>query len=161
LKIRRAQVERKGGKMPTIPDSDELFPTAPEGFERRPNRVPLALLGVAVLAALFAVGFTMFTRSVVYYQTPTEVLAKQGEHVRLAGAVVDGSISVDAATGTVTFEVSDADTIVPIVYHGSAPDTLQDEGEAVVEGALGPDGVFVADTLFAKCPSKFVAKASG
>jgi len=154
-------MERNGGEMPTIPDSDELFPNAPEGFERRPNRVPLALLGVAVLAALFAVGFTMFTRSVVYYQTPTEVLAKPGEHVRLAGAVVDGSIAVDTSTGTVTFEVSDADTVVPIVYHGSAPDTLQDEGEAVVEGALGSDGVFLADTLFAKCPSKFVAKASG
>jgi len=154
-------VDRKSGETPTIPDSDELFPTTPEGFERRPNRVPLALLGVAVLAAMFAVGFTMFTRSVVYYQTPTEVLSKQGEHVRLAGAVVDGSIAVDTATGTVTFSVSDATTEVPIVYHGSAPDTLRDEGEAVVEGALGPDGVFVADTLFAKCPSKFVAKTSG
>ncbi|HLA92738.1 MAG TPA: cytochrome c maturation protein CcmE, partial [Actinomycetota bacterium] len=77
---------------------------------------------------------------------------------RLAGPVVDGSIGVDTATGTVTFEVSDADTVIPIVYQGPAPDTLQDEGEAVVEGALGPDGVFVADTLFAKCPSKFVAK---
>ena len=146
--------------MPTIPDSDELF-QAPEGFERRPNRVPLALLGIAVLAALFAVGFTMFTRSVVYYKTPTEVLAHPGEHVRLSGAVVDGSISVDTSSGTVTFEVSDATTTVPIVYHGSPPDTLKDEGEAVVEGALGPDGVFVADTLFAKCPSKFQAKASG
>jgi len=153
-------MDRNGGPTPTIPDSDELFPNAPEGFERRPNRVPLAFLGIAVLAALSAVGFTMFTRSVVYYQTPTEVMDEPGEQVRLAGAVVDGSIVVDTATGTVTFAVSDDQTTVPIVFHGSAPDTLQDEGEAVVEGALGPDGVFVADTLFAKCPSKFVAKGA-
>jgi len=88
---------------------------------------------------------------------PVGVVNKTGA----AGAVVDGSINVDTATGTVTFSVADAQTEVPIVYHGSAPDTLRDEGEAVVEGALGPDGVFVADTLFAKCPSKFVAKTSG
>jgi len=144
----------------SIPDSDELFPTVPEGFERRPNRVPIAILGVGVLAALFAVGYTMFTRSVVYYQTPTEVLSMQGEEVRLAGAVVDGSIAVDATTGTVTFAVADDRTTIPIVYHGAAPDTLRDEGEAVVEGALGSDGVFQADTLIAKCPSKFQAKTT-
>lgn len=153
-------MDRKDGPTPTIPDSDELFPTAPEGFERRPNRVPLALLGVAVIAALFAVGYTMFTRSVVYYQTPTEVLSMQGEEVRLSGAVVDGSIGVDASTGTVTFEVADDQTTIPVEYHGTAPDTLRDEGEAVVEGTLGSDGVFQADVLIAKCPSKFVAKTS-
>jgi len=147
--------------MPGIADSDEMgFPEtdAPEGFERRPSRLPLVLLGVAVFAALFAVGYTMFTRSVVYYHTATEVLDMTGEHVRLSGDVVDGSISIDAAQGTVAFEVSDGTTTVPILYEGPAPDTLKDEGEAVVEGALGQDGVFHADTLFAKCPSKFEAK---
>jgi len=147
--------------MPGIADSDEMgFPEtdAPEGFERRPSRLPLVLLGVAVFAALFAVGYTMFTRSVVYYHTATEVLDMTGEHVRLSGDVVDGSISIDAAQGTVAFEVSDGTTTVPILYEGPAPDTLKDEGEAVVEGALGQDGVFHADTLLAKCPSKFEAK---
>jgi len=148
--------------MTGIPDNDELDlrdTDAPDGFERRPSRIPLLLLGVAMLAALVAVGYTMFTRSVVYYNTPTEVLTKPGEHVRLSGQVVDGSISMDAASGTIAFQVSDDTTTVPIVYEGPMPDTLRDEGEAVVEGSLGPDGVFHADTLFAKCPSKFEAKS--
>lgn len=147
--------------MTGIPDNDELGlldDDMPDGFERRPSRIPLLLLGVAVLAALFAVGYTMFTRSVVYYNTPSEVLAKPGEHVRLSGQVVDGSISMDAAAGTITFQVSDDSTTLPIVYEGPMPDTLRDEAEAVVEGSLGTDGVFHADTLFAKCPSKFEAK---
>jgi cytochrome c-type biogenesis protein CcmE len=147
--------------MPGITDSDGwgfAETEAPEGYERRPSRVPIVLLGVAVFAALFAVGYTMFTRSVVYYHTATEVLDMPGEHVRLSGEVVDGTIAIDAAAGTVAFEVSDGTTTVPIVYDGPAPDTLRDEGEAVVEGSLGQDGVFHADTLFAKCPSKFEAK---
>ena len=32
--------------------------------------------------------------------------------------------------------------------------------DAVVEGRLGADAVFVADNVLAKCPSKFEAKAA-
>lgn len=138
----------------------EGFPELDEGFVRRPNRLPLLLLGIAVVGTLVAVGYTMFTRSVVYYHTPTEVLRMPGEHVRLSGQVVDGSITSDPGAGTVSFAVSDGTSTVPVVYRGPMPDTLRDEAEAVVEGALGPDGVFHADVLFAKCPSKFEAKVS-
>jgi cytochrome c-type biogenesis protein CcmE len=147
--------------MPRIAENDEYgFPEmdAPEGFERKPSRLPLVLLGLAVFAALFAVGYTMFTHSVVYYHTPTEVLKMAGEHVRLSGDVVDGSIQVEG--GTVSFSVSDGTSTVPIEYEGPRPDTLKDEGEAVVEGAMGADGVFHAEQLFAKCPSKFQAKTT-
>jgi cytochrome c-type biogenesis protein CcmE len=147
--------------MPRIADRDELeFPEfdTPEGYERRPSRLPLVLLGVAVFAALFAVGYTMFTRSVVYYHTPAEVLKMPGENVRVSGQVVDGSIATDATTGTVSFQIGDDTATLQIVYEGAAPDTLKDEAEAVVEGSMGTDGVFHADTLFAKCPSKFEAK---
>ena len=149
--------------MPRIADNDEYgFPEidTPEGFERRPSRLPLVLLGLAVFAALFAVGYTMFTRSVVYYHTATEVLEMPSEHVRLSGEVVDGTIQPDATAGTVAFSVSDGTSTVPILYEGPMPDTLRDEGEAVVEGQMGADGVFHADTLFAKCPSKFEAKTT-
>lgn len=138
----------------------EGFPELDEGFVRRPNRLPLLLLGIAVVGTIVAVGYTMFTRSVVYYRTPTEVLRMPGEHVRLSGQVVDGSITSDPGAGTVSFAVSDGTSTVPVVYRGPMPDTLRDEAEAVVEGALGPDGVFRADVLFAKCPSKFEAKVS-
>ncbi len=130
----------------------------PEGFERKKSRVPIVLLGVIALGALLALGFTMFGKSVAYYYTPTEVLAQEGEEVRLSGTVVDGSITTDAAAGTVSFEVTDGTTVVPVVFTGPPPDTLQDGGEAVAEGVLDAQGAFRADTLFAKCPSKFETK---
>ncbi len=143
--------------MTAIADTDgppEL--EAPEGFVRRPSRLPIVLLGLAVLGALAAVGYTMFTRSIVYYHTPTEVQAMPGERVRVSGQVVDGTI--ESSAGTVRFAITDGTTTVPVVYRGPRPDTLRDEAEAVVEGELGPDGVFRADVLFAKCPSKFEAR---
>ena len=132
----------------------------PEGFERKPNRIPVVLLGITVLGAFIAIGVTMFTKSVTYYRTATEVMASPGEHVRISGTVVPGTIQTDVAAGTVTFDVTDDTTVVTVVFTGPTPATLQDDGEAVAEGALGTDGVFHADTLFAKCPSKFEAKTA-
>jgi cytochrome c-type biogenesis protein CcmE len=120
--------------------------------------MPLLLLAVVVLGVFFAVGYTMFTRSVVYYKTPTEVLAIPGQHVRVSGTVVPGSIVTDVGAGTVTFAVTDDTSTVTVLFRGAAPDTLKDDGDAVAEGSLGSDGVFHADKLFAKCPSKFQAK---
>lgn len=138
----------------------KLAQEVPPGFERRPRRLPLLLLGLVVFGAFFAVAFTMFTRSVVYYRTPTEVVAAPSEHVRISGTVVPGSIVTSVTEGTVSFTVTDEVTTVPILFEGPAPDTLKDNSEAVAEGILEPDGVFHADELFARCPSKFEAKTS-
>jgi cytochrome c-type biogenesis protein CcmE len=137
----------------------EPLSPAPAGFERRPRRLPLLLLGLVALGIFGTLGFTMFARSVTYYRTPTEVLAQPGERVRISGTVVDGSIRTDTAAGVVTFEVADDASTVTVVYTGPKPDTLRDGGQAVAEGALGQDRLFHADTLFAKCPSKFEAKS--
>lgn len=126
-------------------------------LERRPSRMPLVLLGVVILLILGSLAYTMFARSVVYYRTATEVLASPGEQVRLSGDVVDGSIDIDPTTGTVRFAVTDGRSEVPVLFEGAAPDTLRNEAKTVAEGALGKDGVFRAETLFARCPSKFSA----
>ena len=127
----------------------------PDGFERRRNRLPLVLAGIVVVAAFGGLSYTMFTRSVVYYRTPTEVVRAPGVHVRLSGTVVDGSIRTDITAGTVAFDVTDGRTMVPVMFHGAAPGALRSGGNAVAEGALGDDGTFLAERLFARCPSKF------
>jgi cytochrome c-type biogenesis protein CcmE len=135
--------------------------SVPEGFERRPSRAPVLLLALIVLGAFLAIGYTMFTRSVVYYKTPTEVQAMPGQHVRVSGRVVGGSIVRNVEADVVTFALTDGRSTVPVRFEGPAPDTLKDGADAVAEGSLGPDGTFHADKLFAKCPSKFQSKAGG
>lgn len=131
---------------------------APGELERRPSRMPFVFLGVVVVLILGSLGYTMFSRSVVYYRTPTEVLAAPGEHVRLSGRVVEGSVDIDTAAGVVTFVVADRASHVTVRYEGAAPDTLEGGANAVAEGELGPGGTFRAQTLFARCPSKFSAR---
>jgi cytochrome c-type biogenesis protein CcmE len=133
----------------------------PDGFERGRSRLPLVLAGILAFSMFAGLGFTMLSRSVVYYRTPTEAMRAPGMHVRLSGTVVNGSISNDVAAGTVAFEVTDGRTTVPVLFKGVAPDALRDGGEAVAEGALGSDGLFMAQRLFARCPSKFQTATPG
>jgi len=128
------------------------------GLVRRRRRTPLVVLGLIAAAILSATLFGVFRRSVVYYMTPTEVTASPGQRVRVSGTVVAGSISFLPAEGKVSFSLADERSTVRVEYEGAAPDTLKDGAEAVAEGTLSPEGVFRADKLFAKCPSKFEGK---
>ena len=52
--------------------------------------------------------------------------------------------------------VYDGSGKVPVYYRGGpVPDIFGDEVQVVVEGKYNADGTFVANTLLAKCPSKF------
>ena len=42
-----------------------------------------------------------------------------------------------------------------MVYAGIVPDTFRDEADVVLEGEVGSNGLFRAETLLAKCPSKY------
>jgi cytochrome c-type biogenesis protein CcmE len=46
-------------------------------------------------------------------------------------------------------------TRLTIVYNGPKPDLLRDEAQAIVTGHLGEDGLFHADELLLKCPTKY------
>ncbi|HLF41636.1 MAG TPA: cytochrome c maturation protein CcmE [Acidimicrobiia bacterium] len=127
-------------------------------MEAKRSRRPLVLLGLVALGMIGALAASVFSRSVTYYLTPTEVISHQGGQIRVSGTVVDDSIRFDAARGVVSFQVTDGETTIAVEHAGPAPDTLKDGAEAVAEGDLRPDGVFQSVKLFAKCPSKFDTK---
>ncbi|MGB2911085.1 MAG: cytochrome c maturation protein CcmE, partial [Anaerolineales bacterium] len=42
-----------------------------------------------------------------------------------------------------------------VVYNGPKPDLLRHEAQAIMTGQLGEDGIFYADELLLKCPTKY------
>ena len=101
----------------------------------------------------------------VYFVTPSELAEKvkadpsiHDVGVRMGARVVSGSITRDVASQTITFEVTDNQHTYPVVYHGIAPDTFDDDVDVVVEGRLLSDGTFRATTLLAKCGSRYEAQ---
>jgi cytochrome c-type biogenesis protein CcmE len=50
-----------------------------------------------------------------------------------------------------------------VVYRGTEPlpDTFRDGAQALADGRIGSDGVFLASQIQAKCASKYEAKPGG
>ena len=128
---------------------------------RRPWGI-LVLVGV-VLAVIGYLAFSSVGNALVYYLTPTELLdrgeAAVGETVRLGGLVEAGSVTGPATD--LTFVVTDGESRIE-VHSTVAPTRSFREGSgAVVEGALGTDGVFEATQVIVKHDENYEVPASG
>lgn len=79
---------------------------------------------------------------------------------RVHGFVASGSIAKNLEAGHVDFRVEDEQKshAIPVRYLGiDVPDMFKDGAEVVVEGRL-ENGLFLAERVMAKCPSKYEAK---
>ena len=120
-------------------------------------------IAIAAAVLVVAVGYLMFTSaqstSASFFDTVSELNARgdsvNGELVRVGGDVVEESIEIDGVAGPVYFEITDGQETMAIVYDGQVPDIFDEHIEAVVEGTYYTDGVFEADTVLTKCPSRF------
>ena len=130
-----------------------------------PRRRPWGIL-VLVAVVLVVIGYLAFSSvgsALVYYVTPTELIdrgeAAVGETVRLGGLVEQGSVSGPATD--LTFVVTDGENGIE-VHSTVAPTRSFREGSgAVVEGALGSDGVFEATRVIVKHDENYEVPASG
>ena len=136
--------------------------TAKPVSKRKPRINPKLLVASTVL--ILAVGFLVFNAmgsSMAYYQTIGELRASgkdlTGERVRVGGDVVPGSIQRTGLEDEIRFTVTDGTQTMDMVYSEVVPDIFKDNVEVVAEGHVGPDGVFHAESLLTKCPSRFEA----
>ena len=80
-----------------------------------------------------------------------------GQRIRLGGLVEDGTVQRgDGAR--VSFAVTDKEKSVKVVYTGLLPDLFREGQGIITEGAFGPDGVFVADSVLAKHDENYMPK---
>ena len=121
--------------------------------------------GIAViLTTVVWLSYSGIQESKTYYVTISELLASpdsQQHRLRVAGDVVPGSI--ERADGRVRFQIQEEAKQLPVVYVGTEPlpDTLFNEGaQAIADGRYQPDGVFHAEAIQAKCPSKYESTAA-
>ncbi len=129
------------------------------------GRFFVGLVGVALVVTYLV--WTGINDTMVYYLTPTELVAKVSEDpafhsvgVKVSGKVVPGSYEKGDGELVHLFDVHDiehTEVLFPVVYSGVLPDTFTDEIEVVLEGRFGEDGVFRAKTLLTKCGSRYEA----
>jgi cytochrome c-type biogenesis protein CcmE len=124
------------------------------------RRFPLSFLlaGIAILGAVLYLVFANTQTNAVYYMTVPELkhcTTCATQAVRVAGVVQAGSIARNDSQELITFTISDGQQTLPVTYNGVVPDIFRPGIQVVVEGRYTDQGLFKAQTLLAKCPSKF------
>ena len=126
----------------------------------------LVIGGVLFFGALFYFAFLAFQGSTVYYLTVDE-LREQGSSAygvqnRVSGKLVPDSFEREPQGTLANFALADegGSHTLAAQYNGVVPDLFFNEhSEIIAEGSYGPNGVFHADQIIVKCPSKYASQA--
>ena len=140
--------------------------------------------GILILGAVVFLIWSSTAASAEYFLTIDELNAKGSgvvdKNLRVSGAVIGDSIQYDAQNLTLSFDVAHvpADNLaietegglaevlhqavmdpgrsrIKVVYVGVKPDLLRNEAQAIMTGHIGDDGVFYAEELLLKCPTRY------
>jgi len=148
------------------------------------GRIKFIVGGLLIVAAIIYLIVTSTQASAQYFLTVDELANRKGSEigrdVRVSGAVIGDTVAYDPETLTLKFTVAhvpgdnseieaqgglgkvlydavnDPDRArIEVVYIGPKPDLLRHEAQAIMTGELGEEGVFYADELLLKCPTKY------
>ncbi|MBI3361498.1 MAG: cytochrome c maturation protein CcmE [Chloroflexi bacterium] len=150
----------------------------------RTGRTKFLLGGLLILGAVVYLIVTGTAATAQYFLTVEELRAKGtaavGKNVRVSGALVGETMRYDAEALELTFVVANVPGMqkeidaagglkavltravndpnaarLAVHYVGPKPDLARPEAQAIMDGQLGEDGVFHADTLLFKCPTRY------
>lgn len=114
----------------------------------------VGLLVILVISALFV---RKMEGSIQYYVTVSEYRHHQAKYIgktmKVAGRVKPASLTHEA--DRYSFVIEDLGQELAVRYQGVVPDTFKEEAEVVVEGRSAGDDLFEAQTVIAKCASRY------
>jgi cytochrome c-type biogenesis protein CcmE len=122
----------------------------------------LVLIGSALAVLVLGVGLvlTALKDSIVFFNSPTDVVEKQvapGARIRLGGLVKEGSVT-RGDNLQVRFAVTDGRNTIPVAYQGLLPDLFREGQGVVTEGAFDHAGLFKADSVLAKHDENYMPR---
>jgi len=148
------------------------------------NRLKYIIGGGLFLIAVIFMIISATRATAEFFMTVRELKETKedltGQNLRVSGAVIGESITYDSASNELHFVIAhipgkddeiraagglsivlhqavvDPDSPrLMVVYQGAPPDMLRDEAQAILTGTLDSKGLFLAEELLLKCPSKY------
>ncbi|HEX9124890.1 MAG TPA: cytochrome c maturation protein CcmE [Methylomirabilota bacterium] len=119
--------------------------------------------GLVIVAAIAYLIWSGVSQSVVYFVTPSELLAAPvpSKIYRLGGLVQPGSLKWEPKSLNLSFTLSDGKASVPVKHKGTPPDLFAEGRGAVVEGSWTKEGYFKASLILAKHSEEYKAPHDG
>ena len=148
------------------------------------GRRKLLIGGFLIVVAVIYLIASSTQAAAQYYLTVEELIIKGDldldRYIKVSGAVEGDTIAYDAKSLELRFTIvnvpGDLDEIeragglaevlhravsdpseprLDVLYVGPMPDLLRHEAQAILTGRMGTDGVFEADELLLKCPTRY------
>jgi len=167
-----------------------LMDSRPEADSPKGSRIKFIIGGLLIISAVAYLIISSTKASAQYFLTVEELSEKGssvlGRDLRISGAVIGDSIQYNTEELKLSFVVAnipgDNDEIeargglavvlneavndpankqLQIEYIGPKPDLLRHEAQAIMTGQIGEDGIFHAEELLLKCPTKYEEAVPG
>lgn len=125
---------------------------------RKRRRLVAVLVSMSLLGAATALVLAAFRDNLVFFYSPTDLHTKaapDGRRLRVGGLVEVGSVKHQDGNTTL-FAVTDGNTAMPVAYGGALPDLFREGQGVVIEGRMGHDGTFHADSVLAKHDERYM-----
>ena len=122
------------------------------------KRLSLITATLTALAASVALILVAFEDNVVFFYSPTDLLKKQpgpSQKLRIGGLVKKDSIKREPGMTEVSFEVTDLNNSVAVVFKGILPDLFREEQGVVAEGTYR-EQLFYATQILAKHDEQYM-----
>jgi len=130
------------------------------------RRFFVGLTGVTAVVTYLI--WTGVSQTMVYYLTPSELLARVAADaafyevgVKVSGQVVPGShqetMNGNLLHRFLVHDLDDPSVRIPVEFRSTLPDTFTEEVEVVLGGRYRADGVFEATEVLTKCGSRYEA----
>ena len=112
------------------------------------------LIGIPIIIVFVIFGALSFRKTLTPYVSFEEA-RKSGATVQVIGQVILSQVDYDTASHQLAFPLADdGGNRMPVQYSGTKPGNFDQADKVVVIGSYR-DGVFKADQLLVKCPSKY------
>ncbi len=118
------------------------------------------IIGAIIIVVFLAWGASAFLKTTVQYVSLDEAI-KSHRTVQVMGKIDFAAVSYNSDKKRLEFAVFDAeakDTVaaprMPVMYYGVVPGNF-DQAKSVVLKGKTENGVFVAEQMLVKCPSKY------
>lgn len=117
----------------------------------------LSLVAAAIMIMFFSTMPSAGSKEVSIEELLNKKSSFKNEYVLTQGLLKQDSVQWDADKIELKFEIVEEgkEVSLPVRYMGIKPDNFSDDVTVIVEGFLGEDGVFEAEKVQTKCPSKY------
>lgn len=119
------------------------------------------IIGGIIIVVFLVWGASAFIKTTVQY-VPLDEAVNAKRTVQVMGKIDFQRVQYNEKDTRLEFAIFDAaakDTVaaarMPVVYYGVVPGNFDQATSVVLKGKPGTDGVFVAEQMLVKCPSKY------